>query len=75
MSTTTAKQDIKPSLSQNGGNGSTAIEKSETPESVHKFQEEMGSHPLWQMYLEEMAALRRADIAEANRVADLELGL
>jgi len=33
----------------------------------------LGDHPLWQMYLEEIKALRQADIAEANRLADLEM--
>ncbi len=47
----------------------------ENGQPVHQFQPGMGSHPLWQMYVEEMEALRQADIAEGNRLADLELGL
>ncbi len=35
----------------------------------------LGDHPLWQMYLEELEASRQADIAEANRLADLEMGM
>lgn len=35
----------------------------------------LGDHPLWQEYLAELEANRQADIAEANRLADLEMGL
>jgi len=51
--------------------GDTA-ENSKLTEPTHTFQEGIGNHPLWPMYLEEMKALRQADIAEANRLADLE---
>ncbi len=40
---------------------------------VPRFQEGMGNHPLWQEYLAELEAIRQADIAEANRQADLAL--
>ena len=60
-------------LSSNGKNNQSASADNAQP--VHQFQPGMGSHPLWQMYLEEMKALRQADIAEGNRLADLELGL
>ncbi len=33
----------------------------------------LGDHPLWQEYLAELKAQREADIAESNRIADLEL--
>ena len=38
-----------------------------------KFREGLGSHPLWQEFIDILAANRQADIAEANRLADLEL--
>ena len=59
--------------SSNGTNNQAASAESAQP--VHQFQPGMGSHPLWQMYVEEMEALRQADIAEGNRLADLEMGL
>ena len=59
--------------SSNGTNGQPASAESE--QSVHQFQPGMGDHPIWQMYMEEMEALRQADIAEGNRLADLEMGL
>ncbi len=40
---------------------------------VPRFQEGLGNHPLWQEFLDEMEANRQADIAEANRLADLDL--
>lgn len=51
---------------------SKTAENSELTEPMHTFQEGIGSHPLWQMYLEEMKAIRQADIAEFNRLMDLE---
>ncbi len=40
---------------------------------VPEFRDSLGDHPLWQAFLDEMEANRQADIAEANRLADLEL--
>lgn len=40
---------------------------------VPEFKDSLGDHPLWQAFLDEMEANRQADIAEANRLADLEL--
>lgn len=51
---------------------SKTAENSELTEPTHTFQEGIGSHPLWPMYLAELEASRQADIAEANRLADLE---
>ena len=68
MSTAMTEDDINPSFS-------SAAKNPETTEPTHTFQEGMGSHPLWPMYLEELEASRQADIAEANRQADLELKL
>ena len=39
---------------------------------VLEFKYRMEDHPLWQEYLAELEANRQADIAEANRLADLE---
>ncbi len=63
-----------PKASPSNINGSSAAKTSEPTEATHRFQEGMGSHPLWQEYLAELEASRQADIAEANRQADLELG-
>ena len=41
--------------------------------SKPRFHEGLGDHPLWQEFMEILAANRQADIAEANRLADLEL--
>ncbi len=54
-------------------NDSNLAKNSEPIEVMHTFQEGMGNHPLWQEYLAELEASRQADIAEANRRADLEL--
>ncbi len=59
-------------LEASGTNGQAA--SAENGQPVHQFQPGMGDHPLWQMYMEEMEALRQADIAEGNRLADLEIG-
>ena len=40
---------------------------------MHQFQPGLGDHPLWQALMDEMELNRQADIAEANRLADLEL--
>lgn len=48
-------------------------EPDETNLPVHQFRPGMGDHPLWQEFLDELAKNREADVAEANRLADLEL--
>ena len=48
-------------------------EPDETDPPRHQFQPGMGDHPLWQEFMDIMQANREADIAEANRLADLEL--
>lgn len=74
MNTTDAETEAKTAPSGvNGTNGLTA--PAENGQPVHQFQPGLGDHPLWQMYMEEMQALRQADIAEGNRLADLEMGL
>ncbi len=54
---------------------SDTAENSELTEPTHTFQEGIGNHPLWPMYLAAMKENRQADIAEADRVANLEIGL
>ena len=51
-------------------NGTEASAQAEWP--VPDFKYRMEDHPLWQEYLAELEANRQADIAEANRLADLE---
>jgi hypothetical protein len=54
-------------------NGPDTVASPNAEGLTHRFQEGLGNHPLWQDYLAELEASRQADIAEANRLADLEL--
>ena len=42
---------------------------------VPEFKHNLGDNPLWDEFMQEMKKNRQADIAEANRQADLELKL
>ena len=57
--------------SSNGAHKQSA--SAENGQPVHQFQPGLGDHPLWQALMDEMEKNRQADIAEANRLADLEL--
>lgn len=72
---TLTKHNIHPLTSAVSDKGSNAVKTDEAEEITHRFQEGMGSHPLWQEYLAELKAQREADITESNRLADLEMGL
>lgn len=52
-------------------NGSTVSADAGWP--VPEFKHNLGDNPLWDEFMEEMKKNRQADIAEANRLADLEL--
>ncbi len=60
-----------PVLSNTSTNDPPASTDAEWP--VAEFHPGLGEHPLWQDLMDEIAKNCRADIAEANRVADLEL--
>ncbi|MGI4790312.1 MAG: hypothetical protein ACRYFS_15855 [Janthinobacterium lividum] len=68
----TAVDEIKTAVSEgNGTNGQTAVADRTWP--VPEFKDNLGNHPLWREFLDALEASRQADIAEANRLADLEL--
>lgn len=72
MSNASTEPDTKsPPSTSNGANGTAALPESGWP--VPEFRHNLGEHPLWQAVLNEIEANRQADIAEANRLADLEL--
>lgn len=48
-------------------------EPDETPPPIRQFQPDMGDYPPWQEFMNILKENREADIAEANRLADLEL--
>lgn len=61
---------ITPSAEGNGTNGAAPAEAGWP---VPEFKYRLGDNPLWQDFQDVMNENRRADIAEANRLADLEL--
>ena len=54
-----------------GANGSTVSVDAGWP--IPEFKHNLGDNPLWDEFMEEVKKNRQADIAEANRQADLEL--
>jgi len=70
-STSTAPNPKAPPSESNGANGTAAIPQPGWP--VPEFKHNLGDNPLWQALMDEIEANRQADIAEANRLADLEL--
>ena len=54
----------------NKTNGQSASSDTDWP--VPGFHPGLGDHPLWQALMDEIEKNRQADIAEANRLADLE---
>jgi|GEM_PF-6332744 len=62
--------DPKNEMPAAEANGVEALDPKGWP--VPEFKYRMEDHPLWQEYLAELEANRQADIAEANRLADLE---
>ena len=71
MVSTTAEATSKALPSNT--NGPTAAKTADSEGLTHRFQEGLGTHPLWNEYMAELEANRQADIAEANRQADLAL--
>ena len=56
----------------NGTNGAIASRDGDWP--ALPFHDNLGDHPMYQEFLDALKASREADIAEANRLADLEQG-
>lgn len=54
-----------------GANGHSAPDDPGWP--VLEFKHNLGDNPLWPDFLNELKIQREADIAESNRLADLEL--
>ncbi len=73
MSTTPidTKTQITLLSESKGANGTATPAQSDWP--VPTFHEGLGNHPLWQALMDEIEANRQADIAELNRMTDLEL--
>lgn len=69
MSKTAERDTTTMPSTDDGANGQAA----DTEWAVPNFHPGLGDHPLWQDLMDEIAKNRQADIAEANRVADLEL--
>lgn len=63
--TTTASSDA------NGRNGQSVPDNPGWP--APEFKHNLSDNPLWPDFLNELKAQREADIAESNRLADLEL--
>jgi len=63
--TTTASADVS------GANGQSTPDDPGWP--VPEFKYRLSDNPLWPEFLEELRKNREADIAEMNRLADLEL--
>jgi len=70
-STPTSSSPKVPPSESNGANGTAALPQPGWP--VPEFKHNLGDNPLWQSLMDEIEANRQADIAEANRLADLEL--
>lgn len=64
-------ETMTASADANGTNGQSAPD--DTGRSVHRFSPGLGDHPLWQALMDEIEKNRQEDIAEMNRLADLEL--
>lgn len=62
--TKTASSDV------NGTNGQSAAADPGWP--VPEFKYHLSDNPLWPEFLEELRKRREADIAESNRLTDLE---
>jgi hypothetical protein len=72
MSSTSTSSNPKVPLSEsNGANGTATLPQPGWP--VPEFKHNLGDNPLWQALMDEIEANRQTDIAEANRLADLEL--
>jgi len=68
---TTVENEIAVLPGTNGANGQPAPADPGWP--VPDFKHNLGDNPLWPDFLNELKAQREADIAESNRLADLEL--
>jgi len=72
MSSTSTSSNPKVPLSESdGANGIATLPQPGWP--VPEFKHNLGDNPLWQALMDEIEANRQTDIAEANRLADLEL--
>ncbi len=72
MDTVSPENETKTaSSSPNGTNGQSAPDDPGWP--VPEFKYRLSDNPLWPEFLEELRKSREADIAESNRLADLEL--
>ena len=65
----TERESPAPQVTE--ANGTGALGPDGWP--AKEFHKGLGDHPLWQALLDEIEANRQADIAEANRLADLAL--
>ena len=59
------------SADTNGAGGQVAPSNPGWP--VPEFKHCLGDNPLWPEFMEELEKSRQADIAESNRLADLEM--
>jgi hypothetical protein len=72
MDTISAESETKMTYADSKGTSGQAV-CVDNGRRVHQFQPGLGDHPLWPAFMEELKAQREADIAESNRLADLEL--
>ncbi len=72
MNAVSSETETQTSLiDNNGANGQSAPDDPGWP--VPRFHPGLGDHPLWQALMDEIEKNRQEDIAEMNRLADLEL--
>ncbi len=72
MDTVSSENEIKmASADVSGANGQSTPDDPGWP--VPEFKYRLSDNPLWPEFLEELRKNREADIAESNRLADLEL--
>ncbi len=70
---TSVKTEAKPLSSASGSSATGSVHFAEAGWPIPQFKHNLGDNPLWDELMEEMKKNRQADIAEANRLADLEL--
>ena len=72
MDAVSTENETKTAFSDvNGTNGQSTPSDPGWP--VPRFHPGLGDHPLWQALMDEIEKNRQEDIAEMNRLADLEL--
>ena len=72
MDATSTNNDIQTVFSDASSTNGQAAPADNGPR-VHQFHPGLGDHPLWQALMDEIEKNRKEDIAEMNRLADLEL--